>query len=146
MNYTFYDEQFQAMYRKDDKMVKSIAFFSLIAIILTCMGILSQIFLTSLYSTKEIGITKINGSGIFEILLLLNKDFVKCIIIAFLIATPIAYYSLNKWLQSYSYKTGLSWWVFTLAGVFALFISFLTVSWHSWKAATKNPVEALRYE
>jgi putative ABC transport system permease protein len=146
MNYTFYDEQFQAMYRKDDKMVKSIAFFSVIAIILTCMGILAQIFLTSLDRTKEIGIRNINGSGIFEILLLLNKDFFKCIIIAFLIATPIAYYSLNKWLQSYAYKTGLSWWIFALAGVIAFVIALLTVSWQSWRAATRNPVEALRYE
>jgi len=146
MNYTFYDEQFQAMYRKDDKMVKSIAFFSLVAIILTCMGILAQIFLTSLDRTKEIGIRKINGAGISEILMLLNRDFIICIIIAFLIATPIAYYSLNKWLQSYAYRTGLSWWIFTLAGIFALFIAILTVSWQSWRAATRNPVEALRYE
>jgi putative ABC transport system permease protein len=146
MNYTFYDEQFQAMYSKDDKMAKSISFFSFIAIILTCMGILAQIFSISLYRTKEIGIRKINGAKISEILILLNKDFITCVLIAFAIATPIAYYSINKWLQSFAYKTTTSWWIFALSGLLTFAIAILTVSWQSWRAATRNPVEALRYE
>jgi len=77
---------------------------------------------------------------------LLNKDFIKWVIVAFLIATPIAWYVMHRWLQSFVYKTQQSWWIFGLAGIIALGIALLTISWQSWSAATKNPVEALRYE
>jgi putative ABC transport system permease protein len=146
MNLTFYEDQFQAMYEKEAKLAKSITFFSIIAIVLTCMGILAQIYIISLNRTKEIGIRKVNGARISEILALLNRDFVKWVAIAFVIATPIAYYTMNKWLENFAYKTELSWWIFALAGLLALGIALLTVSWQSWKAATRNPVEALRYE
>ena len=146
MEFTFYDSQFQAMYSKEHKLAKSITFFSIIAIVLTCMGILGQIFLISLNRTKEIGIRKVNGARISEILTMLNKNFIKWVAIAFVIATPLAYFAMNKWLESFAYKTELSWWIFALAGLLALGIALLTVSWQSWKAATRNPVEALRYE
>jgi len=77
---------------------------------------------------------------------MLNKEFIMLVTISYLIATPIAWYSIHKWLQSFAYKTDLSWWIFALAGIIALGIALLTVSWQSWRAATKNPVEALRYE
>ena len=95
---------------------------------------------------KEIGVRKVNGAKVSEILTMLNKDFVKWVAIAFLVATPIAYYASHKWLESFAYKTELSWWIFALAGLLALGIALLTVSWQSWRAATRNPVEALRYE
>jgi putative ABC transport system permease protein len=95
---------------------------------------------------KEIGIRKINGAKISEVMSMLNKDLVKWVAIAFVVAVPIAYYAMNKWLENFAYKTELSWWIFTLAGVLALGIALLTVSWQSWRAATRNPVEALRYE
>jgi putative ABC transport system permease protein len=95
---------------------------------------------------RKIGIRKVNGARISEILTMLNKDFVKWVAIAFVIATPIAYYAMTKWLENFAYKTELSWWIFALAGLMALGIALLTVSWQSWKAATRNPVEALRYE
>lgn len=146
MEFTFYDDQFQAMYTKEDKLSKSITFFSFIAIVLTCMGILGQIFLISLNRTKEIGVRKVNGATISEIMVLLNKDFVVWVIVALVIASPVAYYAMNKWLENFAYKTNLSWWIFALAGILALGIALLTVSWQSWRAATRNPVEALRYE
>ena len=146
MEFTFYNDQFQAMYVKEDKLAKSIAFFSIIAIVLTCMGILGQIFLISLNRTKEIGVRKVNGAKISEILVMLNKDFVIWVAAAFVIATPIAYLAMNKWLENFAYKTSLSWWIFALAGLLALGIALLTVSFQSWRAATRNPVEALRYE
>ncbi|AHW61751.1 hypothetical protein FH5T_07540 [Draconibacterium orientale] len=146
MEFTFYDDQFQAMYIKEDKLSKSISFFSFIAIVLTCMGILGQIFLISLNRTKEIGVRKVNGATVSEILFLLNKDFVLWVIAAVVIATPIAWYAMHKWLENFAYKTTLSWWIFALAGILALGIALLTVSWQSWRAATRNPVEALRYE
>jgi len=146
MSFMFYDDFFQSMYAKEEKLASSITFFSLIAIALTCMGILGQIFMICLNRVKEIGIRKINGAKVSEVLVLLNGDFVKWVAISFVIATPIAYYAMNKWLESFAYKTPLSWWIFALAGLLALGIALLTVSWQSWKAATRNPVEALRYE
>ncbi|MGE0020887.1 MAG: ABC transporter permease [Draconibacterium sp.] len=146
MEFAFYDTQFQAMYEKEDKLAKSITFFSIIALVLTCMGILGQIFMISLNRTKEIGVRKVNGARISEIMTMLNKDFVKWVAIAFVIATPLAWYAMNKWLENFAYKTELSWWIFALAGLLALGIALLTVSFQSWKAATRNPVEALRYE
>ncbi|WP_297085907.1 ABC transporter permease [uncultured Draconibacterium sp.] len=146
MYFTFYDQQFQALYEKEVRLAKSVSFFSLIAIVLTCMGILGQILLISFTRTKEISIRKVNGAKVSEILSMLNKDFIKWVAIAFVIACPIAYYAMNKWLENFAYKTTLSWWIFALAGVLALGIALLTVSWQSWRAATRNPVEVLRYE
>jgi putative ABC transport system permease protein len=146
MNFMFYDDYFQSMYAAEEKLASSITFFSLIAIVLTCMGILGQIFMICLNRVKEIGIRKINGAHTSEVMTMLNRDFVKWVAIAFIIATPIAWYAMNKWLESFAYRTELSWWIFALAGLLALVIALITVSWQSWKAATRNPVEALRYE
>ena len=96
--------------------------------------------------TKEIGIRKVNGATISEIMLMLNKDFVKWVVVAFVIACPLAYYALTKWLENFAYKTTLSWWVFALAGLFTLVIALLTVSWQTYRAASRNPVESLRDE
>jgi uncharacterized membrane protein HdeD (DUF308 family) len=92
------------------------------------------------------GIRKVNGAKTAEIMTMLNKDFIKWVVVAFVISTPVAYYGMKKWLESFAYKASLSWWIFALAGVLALVIALLTVSWQSWKAAMRNPVEALRYE
>jgi putative ABC transport system permease protein len=146
MNFIFYDNFFQSMYEKEEKLAGSITLFALIAIALTCMGILGQIFMISLNRVKEIGIRKINGAKVSEILSMLNRDFIKWVAIAFAVACPIAWYAMNKWLENFAYKTNLSWWVFALAGLLALGIALLTVSFQSWRAATRNPVEALRYE
>jgi putative ABC transport system permease protein len=96
--------------------------------------------------TKEIGLRKVNGATISEVMVLLNKNFIYWVAIAFVIACPIAFYAMNKWLQNFAYKTELSWWIFVASGIIALVIASLTVSWQSWRAATRNPVEALRYE
>ena len=95
---------------------------------------------------KEIGIRKINGAKISEVMTMLNKDFVIWVVVAFVVATPVSWYTANKWLENFAYKTTLSWWIFALAGLLALGIALLTVSFQSWKAATRNPAEALRYE
>jgi putative ABC transport system permease protein len=95
---------------------------------------------------NEIGIRKINGAKATEVMAMLNKDFIRWVTIAFIVAAPVAWYVMHKWLQNFAYRTELSWWVFALAGFLALVIALLTVSWQSWRAATKNPVEALRYE
>jgi len=145
-SFIFYDDFFQSMYLKEEKLASSITFFSLIAVALTCMGILGQIFMICLTRVKEIGIRKINGARVSEVLIMLNLDFIKLVVLAFLVAAPVAFYIMQKWLENFAYKTRLGWWIFALAAVIALFITLVTVSWQSWRAATRNPVEALRHE
>lgn len=144
--FIFYDYFYQSFYEKEEKLVSSITFFAIITIVLTCMGILGQIFMNCLGRVKEIAIRKISGATISEVILMLNRDIIKWLLLALLIATPVSWYSTHKWLENFAYKTELRWWVFALAGLLALGIALLTVSWHSWRAATRNPVEALRYE
>jgi putative ABC transport system permease protein len=146
MDYSFYEDNFDAMYKQDERLGKAIGMFAFIAFFLTCMGILGQIFQGCANRTKEIGIRKINGANVSEVMRLLSKDFVKLVALSFGIAIPIAWFVMHKWLQGFAYKTELSWWIFALAGVISLVIALLTVSWQSWRAATMNPVEALRYE
>jgi len=146
MQYNFYDTWFDSMYKKEEQLGYASIVFSFIAIVITCLGLLGKIIQTSLLRTKEIGVRKVNGASVSEVLVLLNRDFIKWVAIAFVIAAPIAYYAMHKWLENFAYKTSLSWWIFALAGLLALGIALLTVSWQSWRAATRNPVEALRYE
>lgn len=145
-NFVFYDDFFQSMYEKEEKLASSITFFSIIALVLTCMGILGQVFMICLARIKEIGIRKINGATVSEVLLMLNSTLIKLISVAFLIATPVSYFIMHKWLENFVYKTNLDWKIFAIAGLMVLLITLATVSWQSWKAATRNPVEALRYE
>ncbi len=142
----FLDDSLNALYAKEENSAHFIEFITLWTILLSVTGLLGLIFFISRERIKEIGIRKVNGATISEVLTMLNMDFIKWIAIAFVIATPIAWIAMNKWLESFAYKTTLSWWIFALAGVLALGIALLTVSWQSWKAATRNPVEALRYE
>ncbi len=142
----FLDQHIAKLYEKEIQISNILFVLALFSILISCMGLFSMSMLISKMRTKEIGIRKVNGAKVSEILTMLNKDFVKWIVIAFVVATPIAYYAMNKWLENFAYKTGLSWWIFALAGVLALGIALLTVSWQSWRAATRNPVEALRYE
>ena len=138
----YYNKQFDS----ENQLIKIFRLFILVAIFISVINLFAISWLITTARIKEIGIRKVNGAKISEILTLLNKDFVKWVALAFVIATPLAYYTMNKWLANFAYKTALSWWIFTLAGLLALGIALLTVSWQSWQAATRNPVEALRYE
>ncbi len=145
-NYSFPADDFKALHNDYRKLSEMIMLFTIISFLLTGFGLFGIAWYSVEQRTKEIGIRKVNGAKIFEVLILLNKDFVKWVAIAFVIACPIAYYAMSKWLENFAYKTELSWWIFALAGISALSIALITVSWQSWKAATRNPVEALRYE
>ncbi|MEL7585113.1 MAG: ABC transporter permease [Prolixibacteraceae bacterium] len=145
-NYYFLDDYIERLYKTDTQTGVFIGVLTMLAIFISCLGLLGLVVFSIERRIKEIGIRKVNGARIFEILVILNKEFVKWVLIAFVIACPIAYYAMNKWLEGFAYKTTLSWWIFALAGLLALGIALLTVSWQSWKAATRNPVEALRYE
>jgi putative ABC transport system permease protein len=144
--YELLNDRISSFYNKEKRQVKTISFFSFLAIFLSVIGLFSFVSITLIKRTKEIGIRKVNGARVFEVLAMLNIDFIKWIIIAFVIACPITWYAMNKWLENFAYKTDLSWWVFAVAGLLALIVALVTVSWQSWKAATRNPVESLRYE
>jgi len=145
-SYQFMDQRISLNYKSEINTAKIITGLSGISIFLSILGILGMILYTIQQRTKEIGIRKVNGAKVSEVMVMLNKDFVKWVVVAFVIATPVAWYAMHKWLENFAYKTALSWWIFALSGVLALVIALLTVSWQSWKAATRNPVEALRYE
>ncbi|WP_163322790.1 ABC transporter permease [Draconibacterium mangrovi] len=144
--YLIVEDYYNRQFDKEIQLVKIFRLFIVVAIFISVINLFSISWLISLARVKEIGIRKVNGAKVSEILSMLNKDFIKWVAIAFVIATPIAYYAMNKWLENFAYKTNLSWWIFALAGVLALGIALLTVSWQSWRAASRNPVEALRYE
>jgi putative ABC transport system permease protein len=145
-SYMWIDEHYQKQYTKWVQLVRIMKLLSFIAIFIACIGLfgLSSMLLDK--RTKEIGIRKVNGARILEVFVLLNRDFIKWVGIAFFIAIPVAIYTIHKWLEDFAFKSAVSWWIFALAGAIALGIALLTVSWQSWKAATKNPVEALKYE
>ena len=144
--FIFYEDWVAKQYLAEKKLSELIIYISLITIVISCFGLIGLTMFTLERRIREIGIRKINGAKEWNILVLLNRDFVKWVAISFIIACPIAYYAMTKWLENFAYKTELSWWIFALAGLLALGIALLTVSWQSWKAATRNPVEALRYE
>ena len=145
-NLTFIDDTIDGWYEKDERAGKIIGYFSLLSFIISGMGILAMSTFYMQQRKKEIGIRKVNGASIGQILKLLNQDFVKWVGLAFLIAVPISWFAMNKWLEGFAYRTSMSWWIFALAGITVLAIALLTVSWQSFRAAMNNPVEVLRDE
>jgi putative ABC transport system permease protein len=146
IRYSFLDESFALMYADVKRTGRILGTFALLAIFVACLGLFALSSFMIENRRKEIGVRKVNGARTTEVITMLNRDFLKWVAIAFLIACPIAWYAMHKWLENFAYKTDLSWWVFAAAGVIALFIALITVSWQSWRAATRNPVESLRYE
>lgn len=144
--YNFLEEKYDALYKVEDKFSIVIGYFSIIAILIACLGLFGVVSFSAATRTKEIGIRKINGAKISEILLLLNRNFIVLVLIAYLIAVPVAWYVMHKWLGNFAFRTGLSWWIFIIAGLLVLSVAIITVSWQCWRTATRNPVEALRYE
>jgi putative ABC transport system permease protein len=144
--YEYVSSIYKNVYKTELLQVNLLSIFTFIALFISSMGLLGLSLLTTQRRTKEIGIRKINGARISEILLMLNWALIKWILISFVLAIPLAFFFMHKWLENYAYKTALSWWIFALAGLTALIIALITVSVQSWKAAGKNPVEALRYE
>jgi putative ABC transport system permease protein len=139
-------DRFEWYHRRNLNFRRLIGSCSVINLFLSMIGLLAVSYQKTRSRTKEIGIRKINGANVIEILALINKDFVRWTVIAFIIAVPAAWLAMDRWLEGYAYKTEVKWWIYFLSGIIVLTISLLTVSWQSWRAATKNPVEALRYE
>jgi len=145
-DYSFLDQDYQNQYVAEQRVFTLSQFFAGIAILLSCLGLLGLAIFTTEQRRKEIGIRKVNGATISEIIIMLNKDFLKWVAIAFVIATPIVYYVMYQWLQRFAYKIELSWWIFASAGFLAMIIAMITVSLQTFLAARRNPVESLRYE
>jgi len=142
----YVDKQVLSLYSNDRNLTKILSAFSMLALLIASMGLFTLSVLSLDQRTKEIGIRKVMGASNSQILEIVNIDFLKLILIAFIIATPIAWYAMHRWLENFANKTNQSWWIFALAGIFAMAISVITVSWKSIQASLKNPVEALRHE
>ena len=136
----------EEFYTLEKNQVRIIGAFTMLATILSIMGLFGISLISISKRKKEIGLRKVSGASISEVLLLVNIDFLKWVIISIVISVPISVYLLNQWMNRFAYKTTLNWWLFAAAGLSAVVIAILTVSWQSWRAANGNPVKALRYE
>ena len=145
-SYYFLDDEFNTQYKADDQFGKVFGLFSFLAIIIACFGLLSLSAYNVLQRTKEIGIRKVLGAPVSNIIYLLAKDFMLMVCIAFFIAVPVSWFIMNNWLRDFAYRITISWWIFLVAGVMALLIALLTVSFQAIKAAVANPVKSLRTE
>lgn len=144
--YTFIEDRLNAYYRNEQLTSQLFNIFSIITIFIGCLGIFGLAFYTSEQKSKEIAVRKVNGASIGNIISILSKNYAIWLSIAFMIACPLAYFAMHKWLEGFAYKTGINWWVFALAGLLAFMVAAITVSWQSYKAAVKNPVDSLKYE
>jgi putative ABC transport system permease protein len=144
--YKFLDETFEKYYLAEERLTQTLGIFSALAIGIACLGLFGLAAFTAEQRTKEIGIRKVLGASVNGIIALLSKDFIKLVLLANLIAWPLAYFAMSNWLQDFAYRIDLGWRVFALAGGLALLIALLTVSVQAAKAALANPVNSLRYE
>jgi len=145
-DYNFLDQQLDDLYISEIRFGYLLLTFAVLAIFISCLGLLGLIMILSRKNIKQIGIRKINGAKVSQIMIMLNKDFLQWVGLAVVIASPIAAYLMFAWLNGFAFKTNLSWWIFVISGTITLVIALLTVSWQGWKASTQNPVEAIKYE
>jgi putative ABC transport system permease protein len=145
-SYQFSDEEYAKLYKSEQMTGKLADCFAFLAIFISCLGLLGLVMFTAEQRTKEIGIRKVLGASMPSIFVLLSKEFLLFVIVAMLIASPIAWFAMNRWLRDYAYKIDISWWMFVIAGLFAVLIALTTVSIQSIKAALANPVKSLRSE
>ncbi|HEY0244260.1 MAG TPA: FtsX-like permease family protein, partial [Mucilaginibacter sp.] len=142
----FLDEEYEAMYQTEQRTGSILTVFTLVTIFISCLGLFGLAVFSTRQRVREVGIRKILGAGVLNIVGLISSDFIKLVLLSILIASPVAYYVMNKWLQDFVYRTHIQWWVFVSAGGLALLIAFLTVSYQSVRAAMANPVKSLRSE
>ena len=146
LEYKFQDDEYARLFNDEERTGKLASVFAVLAVFISCLGIFGLASFTASQRTKEIGIRKVLGATIFNVWEMLSRDFVRLVVLSILVATPLAYYFSNQWLQQYEYRIEISWWVFALTGIGALTITLLTVSYQSFKAALMNPVNSLRSE
>ena len=145
-DYSFMDEQFNNLYTSEQKTGQIFITFALLAIVIACLGLFGLVTYAAEQRTKEIGIRKVLGANVANIVAMISKDFLKLVFIAFLFAFPLAWWAMNKWLQDFAYRVNMGWWIFFIAGAVAILIALLTVCFQAIKAAMANPVKSLRTE
>ena len=146
LDYHFLDEDYNALYSADIRLGKVLSIFTAIAVVLACLGLFGLSAYSIQQRTKEIGIRKVLGASVPGIVMLLSKEFILLVILSLLVAFPLAWWVMNKWLQDFAYRTDVSWWIFAIAGIVAILIAFITVSVRSITTALSNPVDSLRSE
>ena len=146
--YRFLDQEFDVLYRADQQTGQILSAFAVLAVLIACLGLFGLASFAAEQRTKEIGVRKVLGASASQIVLLLTKDFTRLVVVAFVVAAPVAYLVMNRWLESFAYRVDMmqSWWIFLLAGLATLVVAFLTVSYQSIRAALANPATSLRYE
>ncbi|WP_158826237.1 ABC transporter permease [Mucilaginibacter lacusdianchii] len=144
--YAFMDAEFDKLYRTEQQVGKIFLTFTILAITIACLGLFGLAAYAAEQRTKEIGIRKVLGAEVSVIVALLSKDFIKLVVIAIVLATPLAWWAMHQWLQEFAYRINISWWVYALSGCTAIFIASITVSFQSVKAAMANPIKSLRSE
>jgi putative ABC transport system permease protein len=144
--YQFLDDHFAEVYRADSQVSSVVGVLAALAIVISCLGLFGLASYSAERRTKEVGIRKVLGASVQNITAMLSKDFLKYVLIATLIAWPLAWFTVYKWLQDYAYRINISWWIFVLAGIVACLIAFVTISFQAIKAAMANPVKSLRTE
>ena len=146
LDYSFLDDAFNNLYKQDQQTSFLILVFAAIAIVISALGLFSLSAFEAEQRTKEIGIRKVLGATVTGITALLSKDFIKLVCISIVIASPIAWWAMNQWMENFAYRINISWWIFLVAGIIAVLIAVITVSFHAIKAALANPVKSLRTE
>ena len=145
-NYYFMDDSFNDVYKDELRLENIFIIFSMLSIFVACLGLFGLTVFNIEKRTKEVGVRKVLGASIFDLIVILTKDFTKWVLIANTLAWPMAWYIMNKWLQDFAYRIDISLWTFVISGGIALVIALLTISFQAIKAAVANPVESLRYE
>jgi putative ABC transport system permease protein len=145
-SYSFMDDDFNALYEAESRVGTIALSFSILAIFIACLGLFGLVTYAAEQRTKEIGIRKVLGASVSNIVQLLSRDFLKLVLISAVVAFPLAWWAMHQWLQDFAYRIGIGWWVFAIAGVVAVLIALITVSFQAIKAALTNPVKNLRTE
>jgi putative ABC transport system permease protein len=145
-SYRFLDETLEAQYASEKRLTVMLTTFTILAILISSLGLLGLIIYTTERRIKEIGIRKVLGASVSHIVALLSKDFIQLILIAVVLASPIAWFLMHKWLENFAYQIDIQWWVFAITALIAVGMALLTIGWQSFKTAMANPVKALRNE
>ena len=143
-DYAFLDEDVQKLYEADITLAKIINAFTAMAVLVSCLGLFGLAAFSTEQRSKEIGVRKVLGASVTGVVRLLSADFMKLVGIALLISVPVSWWAMNKWLAGFAYRVPMSWWMFGLSGLLAVLVAFLTVSFHTIRAASANPVRSLR--
>jgi putative ABC transport system permease protein len=146
LEYSFMDKKLQEQYKSEERFAKFFLYFSVLSLLIACLGLFGLTAYATQQRTKEIGVRKVLGASVKGIVTLISQDFLKLVVIASVISFPLAWWIMNKWLQDFAYRIHIGWWVYVIAGMVALVIALVTVSFQAIKAAIANPVKSLRTE